>query len=840
MSSEGSDQASFEFAENSSLESGRPRDEDQPQFPHLRNLNPEQVEAVKHFTGPILVLAGAGSGKTRILTRRIAHLVLQHRVRPHNILAVTFTNKACDEMRARLGDLLGSQGEGLWVATFHSAALRILRRHGKLIGYKDNFHVYDQDDSKAVIKQILKDLGIDDKKNPPQLYARIIENCKNHNISVERYRADPRNIKDERLAGEVYELYQRALLAANAMDFTDLLFNVVRLFKKNPEILKLYQLQLQFILIDEFQDTNPIQYLWVRQLTAVNKNLLVVGDEDQSIYRFRGATIANILEFEKDFPSARVVRLEQNYRSTGNILEVANTVIKNNKERKGKNLWTDEGPGEPIGVYAGNDEDDEANFVVQQIKAHQSSGGKLSEIAVFYRTNAQSRALEEWLIRSGIRYKIFGGLKFYDRKEIKDIVAYLRLLVNPDDNQAFLRIVNTPTRGIGPTTVQRLRNFSQQHLVSLGCGAEQLVAGTGERALRAFVDLISALRSKLVFCTLSTIIDSIIQESGYLKQLEDQNSDEARSRIENLKELRAIALSMEKEGESLTEDIQKFLDRVSLSASNDTPIEDAADKLKSSGENEIEDFVSLMTLHLAKGLEYPKVFFTGFEDGLIPHIRSVEEGPSAVEEERRLCYVGLTRAMQCLYLTRAHTRGMFSSGSGFGASGYYRDVSRFAFEMPTSKLRNLGGEFLSRAGTTLGDASFEVEPEYLDTRFGGGSKWTRQKNSEGTSNRKRVAAPRTPQKLGVLGPEWLKVADNVQSQKASKNEVVDSRLYPLAGIGDLVADQSVLHDTFGKGKIISIEAPESEDSKIVIQFEKYPKAKKLLLRRVVLRLDLSE
>ncbi|MCB0310822.1 MAG: UvrD-helicase domain-containing protein [Bdellovibrionales bacterium] len=689
----------------------------------LSNLNPEQQEAVKHFEGPILVLAGAGSGKTRVLTYRIAYLVNEYRVDPRSILAVTFTNKATEEMRSRLTGLLGADSQRLWVATFHSAGLRILRQHAHLLGYSNGFAVYDSQDTKAVVKAIMKEKGLDEKRNPAAYFTKLIDEAKNNCLTPEEFRKALSGTDD--LAASVYEDYQKHLLNSDAMDFGDLLSNTVHLFNRYPEILARYQNALRFILVDEYQDTNHVQYLFISMITAKFKNLLVVGDDDQSIYAFRGATICNILDFEKDYPNAKVVKLEQNYRSTANILAAAQSVIEKNEQRKNKKLWTQAGQGSRITTYLAQDELDEADFIVKEIESLKNAGRDLAEIAVFYRTNAQSRAIEEALLNSNIPYRIYGGLKFYERKEVKDILGYLRLLANPADNQAFLRVVNNPPRGIGTQTVRSLALAAQKNNSPL-YQAMQAIPNPS-KGVSAFIKTISELAAMVDRVSLDELVRQIIEKSGYGAALKASKDPNAVSRLENLEELVAIAhLRGAGEGGARSQ-LVEFLDRVALTAGSDDP-EGAniaeEDKKKNT-------FVTLMTLHLAKGLEFPVVFLSGLEEGLLPHHRSLHDRV-AIEEERRLCYVGITRAMQHLYISRAFTRGMFASG-GFGVSGVFRDASRFAYDIPSELLEHRGHEFLMSSEPEVKFYDEDEFEELLDelgseSTFSQAKKYTRKKN----------------------------------------------------------------------------------------------------------------
>lgn len=675
------------------------------------DLNPPQLQAVEHFKGPILVLAGAGSGKTRVLTKRIAHLVLKHRVPPGRILAVTFTNKATEEMRERLHRFLGERGEQLWVATFHSAALRILRRYAMHLGYRPEFVVYDVQDSNSLLKSILKDSGIDDKKFPVALFDRAIDQAKNSYILPEQLTSSANDFASQQIA-DVYDRYQKALMRANAMDFGDLLVNVVLLFERHPEVLERYKQNLHFVLVDEFQDTNLVQYKFIRMITDLHRNLLVVGDDDQSIYKFRGATISNILDFEQDFPDAKVITLEQNYRSTANILAAAHGVISRNKGRKDKKLWTAAESGSPIVACLAIDEGDEAQFVVSEIKLHHrqavlGQGASYRDVAVFYRTNAQSRALEEALMSAHIPYRIYGGLRFYDRKEIRDVLGYLRLISSDTDDQAFMRIVNTPPRGIGAQSVKVLSDAARENGMALMTAA---LKGHGKGgALSEFVKMITELREMSNHVVLSELVEEILKRTDYRARVKAAKDLNAESRLENLKELIAIARGMQVPGELPRETLQRFLDRVTLASSADIPTVSQGAGDGQGGENKPAEFVSLMTLHMAKGLEFPIVFFTGLEEGLLPHQRSMYD-PEEVEEERRLCYVGMTRAMRILYLTRAAQRSMFSGVDSFG----YRDVSRFMYDVPDGIIQHRGADFLHGGVSNSGR---EDKDEVWDEEF---------------------------------------------------------------------------------------------------------------------------
>ena len=709
------------------------------QSKHLENLNPPQLAAVTHFEGPILVLAGAGSGKTRVLTRRVAHLVLDHQVRPRNILAVTFTNKATEEMRERLAAILGDAARDLWVATFHSMALRTLRHHAHLLGYENDFTVYDEQDSKNAVKRILKERNINEKEHPNDLFRRCFDKAKNAFISPDKLAKDAATPEEELLA-EVYDLYQRHLLAANAMDFGDLLVNCARLLLEFPPVLEFYRDLFRFILVDEFQDTNKIQYLLVKLLGQPRSNVLAVGDDDQSIYSFRGASVENIFQFEKDFPNTKIVTLEQNYRSTQSILEAAHSIISKNVERKPKKLWTASTECQPINTYVGYDEADEARFIAGEIDLLLKDGRRADEIAVFYRTNAQSRALEEALMDLGIAYRIYGGLKFYERKEIKDIIAYLRLIANEHDSEAFYRVINTPARGLGAQTVKQIAALAADSKISLWEACQRI--GADSAKVHGFAVLIRELKKIAERASLTELIRAVIEKTDYAKKLEESKDITAESRLENLKELQAIGLTLEESGETPLESLRFFLDRTSLSSSAENPTGENAD------EDAPQTVVSLMTLHLAKGLEFPIVFLTGLEEGLLPHYRSIGD-TVAVEEERRLCYVGVTRAMEELYLSRAVKRGMFAVSDETGMASRFRRPSRFLLDIPGTFLRSKGGGEICGSGVLLGEDDELLDPD---------NSLEEDHSSFSGSFRKRSAK----KKRGLTLADWVTPADDLE------------------------------------------------------------------------------
>jgi DNA helicase II / ATP-dependent DNA helicase PcrA len=639
----------------------------------LDDLNPVQKKAVLETEGPLLVFAGAGSGKTRVLTYRIAYLIREKGIAPWNILAVTFTNKAADEMRERVARLLGKSAQETWVSTFHSACARILRHHIEPLGFQRNFVIYDEQDQERHLKAVMKELDVDFRMFHPRAIQSSIDQLKNEGVTPDQYHPSQFNIFQKRLA-LIYQRYQEDLQRNNALDFGDLLTFVAILFRRYPEILKTYQERCRYVMVDEFQDTNLIQYRVIRQIVEAHRNICVVGDDDQSIYRWRGAEIGNILNFGKDFPETRIITLEQNYRSTQNILQAASLMIGNNRSRKKKVLWTENPEGEILRLYAAEDETDEAGFVVRKIvelthPMNESVRPYYRDIAVFYRINAQSRAIEDELVKHQIPYTIVGGLKFYERKEIKDILAYLKLLANPSDGLSLKRIINVPPRGIGEKTIEKIGTFSKEKGLSLYEGMKQAVkedwltvATKGK--VEAFVRLIEEFREEARRLSLSQLTMDLLKESEYLRKLREEGTDEAISRMENIDELVNVMLELEREGEAVT--LEAFLDKVSLVSDVDL-YEDKGNR------------VSLMTLHCAKGLEFPLVFIVGMEEGILPHHRREEESAD-LEEERRLFYVGMTRAKERLFLSRAEKRYTF----GVGRANL---PSRFLDEIPTELIQ---------------------------------------------------------------------------------------------------------------------------------------------------------
>jgi DNA helicase II / ATP-dependent DNA helicase PcrA len=645
----------------------------------VAGLNPSQREAVVTTEGPLLCVAGAGSGKTRVLTHRIAHLIRDLHVDPFAILAITFTNKAAREMRERVGELVGSRlGEAMWVTTFHSACARILRREAQRLGYTGAFTIYDAADSNRLVTQVMKDIGLDDRRLPPRRVQAEISAAKDELVDFETY-AMRAQAHDEQRIAEVYREYQARLHRANAMDFDDLIVKTVELFQLFPEVLEHYRRRFEYVLVDEYQDTNRAQYHLVNLLVGEHRNLMVVGDQDQSVYRFRGATIQNILDFEKDFPDAKVVKLTRNYRSTQNILDAANAVIRNNEKRHEKDLWTEEGTGPHVVRYHAEDERDEAAFVAEEVeRLKREEGLRFEDVAVFYRTNAQSRVLEEVFVRVGTPYRVVGGVRFYERKEIKDLTAYLRVLVNPADDLSARRIINEPRRGIGAKTVEWVDLHARREGVPFlaACRQAERVPQLSPRqvsAVESFVGILDVLRTYEQEGTpLPELIEQAWTTSGYMKELQAERTVEALGREENLRELQSVAREFhERDPDG---GLAAFLESITLVSDQDELLDDG---------EEDQTTVTFMTLHTAKGLEFPVVFVVGLEDGVFPHVRSLGDSEE-LEEERRLCYVGITRAQRRLYLCHASHRTLWGGMS-------YNPPSRFLAEVPDRLVDARGG-----------------------------------------------------------------------------------------------------------------------------------------------------
>ena len=706
--------------------------------------------------GPARVLAGAGSGKTRVLTHRIAYLMGVKGVPAWRILAVTFTNKAANEMKGRVGALVGGAIRSMWVSTFHSACVRILRREASRLGYRSGFSIYDDADSLRLINLVLKDLDLDPKRFPPKAMKAVISKAKNELVDYESFSDQDDGFYHEQVA-DVYRLYQQRLLEASAMDFDDLLMVTVELFGAFPDVLAAYQDRFRYVLVDEYQDTNRAQYMLVRQLTATHRNLCVVGDSDQSIYKFRGADIRNIRDFEVDYPDARIIILDQNYRSTETILNAANSVISNNTKRTPKNLWSDRGSGVPIIRYEAEDEHDEAGFVADEVERLQADGFNLSDIAVFYRTNAMSRVIEDVFVRRGVPYTVVGSVKFYDRKEIKDAIAYLRAVVNPADEVSLKRIINEPRRGIGDTTLAHVDRFSQSQKIGFAEGLRRAreipqLNARAQHALAEFVAIMDRLRETTAEEGVRAGVESVLVDTGMLAALESEQTIEAMGRVENLRELVGVASEFESSNEGAVIGDEEFdsldhMRRLELFLETTALVADIDEWDEGAGA------VTLMTLHTAKGLEFPAVFIVGMEDGVFPHMRSLGD-PIELEEERRLAYVGITRAQDKLHLTSAWSRMLFGGSN-------YNPPSRFLLEVPDGLMEKAG---------------------------------KRQRRT--ASERAAATGPRTTVSAGQVGP-----GDRVRHDKWGLGTVRE-----VVGTGEQ-AEAEVMFDTQGKKRLLLAWAP---------------------------------
>ncbi|MGE7762722.1 DNA helicase PcrA [Peribacillus sp. NPDC097895] len=651
----------------------------------LIGLNEQQQKAVKSTDGPLLIMAGAGSGKTRVLTHRIAYLMVEKEIAPWNILAITFTNKAAREMKERIRAILGGASEDIWISTFHSMCVRILRRDIDRIGFNRNFSILDTTDQQSVIKQIMKERNMDTKKYDYRAILGSISSAKNELVGPEEYLKTASDFFTK-VTADVYTEYQKRLRKNSALDFDDLIMMTIQLFQLVPEVLEYYQRKFQYIHVDEYQDTNRAQYMLVKLLASRFRNLCVVGDSDQSIYRWRGADIANILSFEKDYPNANMIFLEQNYRSTKKILEAANKVIDNNQNRKPKNLWTENADGNKIFYYRADNEQGEAQFVAGKInELVMDSSRKYADIAILYRTNAQSRVMEEVLLKSNINYAIVGGTKFYDRKEIKDLLAYLRLIANPDDDISLRRVINVPKRGIGATSMDKVADYADQYDVSIYKALESVemvgISGKATKAAREFHTLITNYTNQQEYLSVTELVEEVIKKTGYREMLQAEKTIESQSRLENIDEFLSVTKAFEDNSEDKS--LVGFLTDLALVAD--------IDQLDENSE-EATNTVTLMTLHSAKGLEYPVVFLLGLEEGVFPHSRSLMD-EEEMEEERRLAYVGITRAENELFISNAQMRTLYGRTS-------MNPVSRFIGEIPAELLEDLKPKPAPRARQT--------------------------------------------------------------------------------------------------------------------------------------------
>lgn len=734
------------------------------------SLNDMQKEAVYQTEGPVLILAGAGSGKTRVLTHRIAYLIEEKGVNPWNILAITFTNKAAGEMRERVDQLVGFGSESIWVSTFHSACVRILRRFIDRLGYDTNFTIYDTDDQKSLMKEVCRYLQIDTKMYKERALLSAISSAKNEMISPEEYRLDAEGDFSRKKIAEVYAEYEKQLRANNALDFDDLLVKAVQLFQTQPDVLEYYQERFRYIMVDEYQDTNTAQFELISILARKYKNLCVVGDDDQSIYKFRGANIYNILNFEKHFPEAVTIKLEQNYRSTQNILNAANGVISNNMGRKRKTLWTDNEEGKKIGFKQFETGYEEAEYVAKDINACVKDGRyHYGDCAVLYRTNAQSRLFEEKFIVSNIPYKIVGGVNFYARKEIKDLLAYLKTIDNARDDLAVRRIINVPKRGIGATTLNRVADYAAAADISfynaLKMADDIPTLGKSAAKIKPFVNFIQVMRSKVEIISVSELLQEIIDETGYVKELEAEDTEEAKARIENIDELISKVVAYEEGEEHPT--LSGFLEEVALVADIDSL-------------DEGSDYVVLMTLHSAKGLEFPKVYLAGMEDGLFPSYMSITSDSSSedLEEERRLAYVGITRAKEELTITCARQRMIRGETQ-------YNKVSRFVREIPSELL----------------DSELRKPASARESSFGKESSFPSFLQNQTTARPKRTTLRQQPS------------GQSMQAKALVTKGVVKSELD--YGVGDTVS-----HIKFGRGVVKNI-MDGGRDYEVTVDFEGY-------------------
>ena len=746
----------------------------------LKGLNDKQYEAVVNTEGPCLVIAGAGSGKTKVLTHKIAYLIGEKQVKPWNILAITFTNKAANEMKERIGNLVGDVAADIWMGTFHSICVRILRRFIDRIGFDSSFIIFDTSDQRTLVKACIKSIGLDDKMFTDRSVLSEISNAKNEMLEPDQYtvRANG-DFRKEKIA-LVYEMYQKRLKENNAIDFDDIINYTIKILMENSDILEYYSDKFHYVLVDEYQDTNKAQFTLVTMLASKNGNITVVGDNDQGIYSFRGADISNILNFERDFPGTKIIKLEQNYRCTGNILKAANAVIKNNEVTYKKELWTENEVGNLPAVYSAKNEYDEGTYIAQQIEhLRREEYYKYSDFAILYRMNTQSRAIEEILRREGIPYKIIGGLKFYERKEIKDVISYLRLIQNPSDNISLKRVINEPKRGIGKTSLDNIEKLAEDTGISM----YEIIKNADQYGLnrvflnsREFVNVIEELRNKKDDIKISELIKETLNKSGYTKALEEENTIEAENRIENLDEFLTVAIEFE--DESAENKLSDFLEGITLSSDIDNM-------------EETDDSVTLMTLHSAKGLEFPVVFLVGMEEGIFPGYKSISE-PKELEEERRLCYVGITRAKKNLFLTCSKQRTIFGSTS-------CNPISRFLKEIPEELLDGYDEVF----GENQENNRFE------DSKYS----WTYGSKDNGNIKTYKIDKKEPVSAASNITGFAFRTAESFLNSigKKASNSNVDLSQYK-AGV-------RIFHKKFGEGTISTVE-PEGEDLKVDINFDK--------------------
>lgn len=752
----------------------------------LKGLNDKQYEAVVNTEGPCLVIAGAGSGKTKVLTHKIAYLIGEKQVKPWNILAITFTNKAANEMKERIGNLVGDVAADIWMGTFHSICVRILRRFIDRIGFDSSFIIFDTSDQRTLIKACIKSIGLDDKMFTDRSVLSEISNAKNEMLEPDQYtvRANG-DFRKEKIA-LVYEMYQKRLKENNAIDFDDIINYTIKILMENPDILEYYSDKFHYVLVDEYQDTNKAQFTLVTMLASKNGNITVVGDNDQGIYSFRGADISNILNFERDFPGTKIIKLEQNYRCTGNILKAANAVIKNNEVTYKKELWTENEVGNLPAVYSAKNEYDEGTYIAQQIEhLRREEYYKYSDFAILYRMNTQSRAIEEILRRESIPYKIIGGLKFYERKEIKDIISYLRLIQNPSDNLSLKRIINEPKRGIGKTSLDKIEELS----INSGVPMYEIIKNAEQYGLnrvflnsREFVNAIEELRAKKEDIKISDLIKETLKKSGYTQALENENTIEAENRIENLDEFLTVAIEFE--DESADNKLSDFLEGITLSSDIDNM-------------EEAEETVTLMTLHSAKGLEFPVVFLVGMEEGIFPGYKSIGE-PKELEEERRLCYVGITRAKEHLFLTCSKQRTIFGSTS-------CNQVSRFLREIPS--------DLLDGYDDALG------EKQENNSNIFGDSKYSWTYGSKDNGNIKTYKIDKNEPKVAAASSSTNSNGFMFRTAESFLNNLTKKSSGANVDLSKYKEGVRIYHKKFGEGVISNVE-PEGDDLKVDIQFDK--------------------
>lgn len=752
----------------------------------LKGLNDKQYEAVVNTEGPCLVIAGAGSGKTKVLTHKIAYLIGEKQVKPWNILAITFTNKAANEMKERIGNLVGDVAADIWMGTFHSICVRILRRFIDRIDFDSSFIIFDTSDQRTLVKACIKSIGLDDKMFTDRSVLSEISNAKNEMLEPDQYtvRANG-DFRKEKIA-LVYEMYQKRLKENNAIDFDDIINYTIKILMENPDILEYYSDKFHYVLVDEYQDTNKAQFTLVTMLASKNGNITVVGDNDQGIYSFRGADISNILNFERDFPGTKIIKLEQNYRCTGNILKAANAVIKNNEVTYKKELWTENEVGNLPAVYSAKNEYDEGTYIAQQIEhLRREEYYKYSDFAILYRMNTQSRAIEEILRRESIPYKIIGGLKFYERKEIKDIISYLRLIQNPSDNLSLKRIINEPKRGIGKTSLDKIEELS----INSGVPMYEIIKNAEQYGLnrvflnsREFVNAIEELRAKKDDIKISDLIKETLKKSGYTQALENENTIEAENRIENLDEFLTVAIEFE--DESADNKLSDFLEGITLSSDIDNM-------------EEAEETVTLMTLHSAKGLEFPVVFLVGMEEGIFPGYKSIGE-PKELEEERRLCYVGITRAKEHLFLTCSKQRTIFGSTS-------CNQVSRFLREIPS--------DLLDGYDDALG------EKQESNSNIFGDSKYSWTYGSKDNGNIKTYKIDKNESKVAAASSSTNSNGFMFRTAESFLNNLTKKSSGANVDLSKYKEGVRIYHKKFGEGVISNVE-PEGDDLKVDIQFDK--------------------